>query len=731
MHPLVLEADEMQDFPNAGWIELIETMKSGTPGAQWRCHGVSRGVRDRYYKYTMGLDPDIPFYVHRYMAMHRDTWDDKERKAKIAIYGGTADNVDYRRNIYGEHGDASNPVFVLARLMACVRMNESPWATTYNEDVYSKVKINDEQVRDAGTPLPFLQMSGAHLDSKYTSFWGGMDVGYCVDTETEMFTRRGWLRHDQVVVGDESLAINPDTGVAEWQEVTQVYRERFKDIPMVSMEGQSFSALTTPHHRWLTQPEGKPGRWRWRQTRELTSKDRIPLRAPTAPPVSPTHSDAFVELVAWFWTEGSVDRGSVEIGQSLKVHEDHAKRIQQCLLELYGDPGPVKFGPGVKSGAVWNFKDRAAGYSEGLMRYFRLSVGAAKDLLAVAPNKVVTTEFLTSLTMSQLELFISASIAADGWDSPSGMRMEQRSLERTKSFEAACVLAGLAVSTSFEPVRARWHTAILQATTVGPVKAASFPRVGHQAMTIEPVAYSGEIWCPTLKHHNWLARRNGSVYYTGNTRDPSELLIFGECDQKGQDSLLRLLARIHLMRISAEDQAEVVKAVFDFYGERLRCVALDRTGNGLPLWQMLDAGQGRNVPGHISSRIKGYNFSSKVPVEFDDRPLVGRERPEDAVIQKNVIDFATDELRKLVDARPARIELPHDQEILSEFQGQEIEYVRDEGSAAGVRKRYSGGSYHTLDGAKMMIAGRNLQLIEEAMKRPIRTEPTYDIFVGA
>jgi hypothetical protein len=63
-----------QDYPDNGWIELIETMKAGSPGAQWRCHGVSRGVRDRYYKYTMGEDPDLPFYVHRYMAMHRPSW---------------------------------------------------------------------------------------------------------------------------------------------------------------------------------------------------------------------------------------------------------------------------------------------------------------------------------------------------------------------------------------------------------------------------------------------------------------------------------------------------------------------------------------------------------------------------------------------------------------------------------------------------------------------------------
>jgi hypothetical protein len=88
-------------------MELIETMKAGIPGAQWRCHGVSRGVWDMYYRMTMN-EADVPFYVHRYMAMHRPTWSSEERKQKIAIYGGSRDNPDYKRNIYGEQALAAS-----------------------------------------------------------------------------------------------------------------------------------------------------------------------------------------------------------------------------------------------------------------------------------------------------------------------------------------------------------------------------------------------------------------------------------------------------------------------------------------------------------------------------------------------------------------------------------------------------------------------------------------------
>ena len=400
MHPLVIEMDEAQDYPDTGWMELIETMKSGSVGCQWRVHGVSRGIRDRYYKFTMGEDPDMPFTVHRFMAMHRPSWGANERKAKISMYGGTPDNVDYRRNIYGEHGDATNPVFVLARLMACVRIQESTWASEYNDHVYQQIKINDELLRSSGAPVEaFIQFPGTLLHEDYSSYWAGMDVGF--------------------------------------------------------------------------------------------------------------------------------------------------------------------------------------------------------------------------------------------------------------------------------------------------------------------------------------------------TRDPSEILVVGALKHPHQRNtdLLRLLARVHLMRISAADQAEAVRFIFGFFGERLKCFAMDKTGNGLPLWQLLDPEAvgthvaQRRTPDHIASRVRGYNFSSKVAVEFDDRELKGRETQLDAVIERNIVDFATDELRKLVDA--GQLELPYDRELLSEWQGQEIQYVRDEGSAAGFKtRRYGGGSFHTLDAAKMLIAGRSLQSIEAAMKVVKVSEPRLARFGG-
>lgn len=173
IHPLWLELDEAQDYPHRGWIELNETLRFGQPGAAWRAHGVTRGVRDDFYEYTK---PESDWTVHRFTAMHRPPpeWSDDERDKKISLYYGR-ESGDYRRNILGEHGDSTSPIFNLHRLMACVDDNqESP----YNSDEYVYYEIIDSWLQQANTSVAQELDLPSYHTSKYKTFWVGMDVGF-------------------------------------------------------------------------------------------------------------------------------------------------------------------------------------------------------------------------------------------------------------------------------------------------------------------------------------------------------------------------------------------------------------------------------------------------------------------------------------------------------------------------------------------------------------------------
>lgn len=172
LHPIWLELDEGQDYPAPGWIELTETLKRGHEGAVWRAHGVTRGVRDHFYKYTQ---PESSWTVHRFTAMHRPNWTDEERREKIEQYG-SKEHPDYRRNVLGLHGDATNPLFVLHRLMQCVDSDDT---SDYNQKEYFQVRLSDEVLRDMGNDIvALLDFPHSHKSSKYLNYWMGMDVGY-------------------------------------------------------------------------------------------------------------------------------------------------------------------------------------------------------------------------------------------------------------------------------------------------------------------------------------------------------------------------------------------------------------------------------------------------------------------------------------------------------------------------------------------------------------------------
>ena len=169
MHPLKLEMDEAQDYPDPGWVELGETLKYADEDATWRAHGVSRGERDRYFKQTKA---DSGWFVHRHTAMHRPDWTVEERKAKAELYG-SRDHPDYRRNILGLHGDATSSLFVLHRLMACCDTNENSY---FNQELYYSKRISDELVMDQGVPIEELLVFPLSHKA-YDRVWVGVDFG--------------------------------------------------------------------------------------------------------------------------------------------------------------------------------------------------------------------------------------------------------------------------------------------------------------------------------------------------------------------------------------------------------------------------------------------------------------------------------------------------------------------------------------------------------------------------
>lgn len=352
----------------------------------------------------------------------------------------------------------------------------------------------------------------------------------CTDPKTEIFTRAGWKNYRELTVGEEILTLNHETGLSEWKPLQRI-NEFDGPEKMTLMEGSEFSSLTTAGHNWpvihrYKDYRGTSFRREWKKTHTLNSEDRIPLSAiPGDNPTEQKYTDDLVEVVAWLYTEGNlVAKSSAVIYQ--KYGQKTCDRIRACLTRLFGPPSERFQSTSSKSTGVplWrenvnNSPDSRTGLPKGLSE-FRLNRDAGAALLRHAPNKVPSHEFLNSLTQSQLELFIDVSLLADNRGPD---LFSQKNHAMSEAFAYAAILAGHSVSIrpQYQPVINKsgeehgydmLNVRLMKKDTTNPVAANKAPG----RFSIQEVDYRGKVWCPTVENSTWLARRNGSVYFTGN-----------------------------------------------------------------------------------------------------------------------------------------------------------------------------------------------------------------------
>lgn len=253
----------------------------------------------------------------------------------------------------------------------------------------------------------------------------------------------------------------------------------------------------------------------------------------------------------------------------------------------------------------------------------------------------------------------------------------------------------------------------------------------------------------------------------GITKDPSEILIFAEYVPSAAErrehmtakialppdgqTRLKLLFRLKLVRMDYPVQTAILLKIIEHY--RPQAFALDKTGNGLAILQNLQvaAATSRIITveldgeeAHLKKKvddtkkaltvIKGYNFGEKIIVEIDEEkaalmpPTATLEEiVKECGIKKNVKEYATDQMRLLVDGQ--RMLLPMQKDLILQLTGQSESLTNSKVDAYGNRaKTYSEGTYHAFDGARMAVLGMAMNAIEAFIgQKPKKKRPVFDI----
>lgn len=344
----------------------------------------------------------------------------------------------------------------------------------------------------------------------------GSDQEWCVDESTEILTQRGWLRYDEIADEDHAYVLDPQFGSGHFEQIEAVNVFPEKTRRMRHIETGGFDALTTAAHRWPLNSNIEGGHAQWSTTDKLDYRSRITRAAKRSDyPLEAKYSDSFVELVAWYWTEGwnppadHADAG-LYIAQSMAKNPQHVASIRSALQDAV--PGQ------------WSER-----HSKDDMARFRMTREAASAFHAVTgEHKQPTPEFLTDLTKSQLVLFIDTCMSGDGHEVKTGQRTwYQVEDDSVRAFEMACALAGIPTVTSQPKDYGNRYGCVPQNVSLlksgvskplDAVRVKSYNTKSRRTVARDEwVEHTGIVWCPTTPSGTWMMRRNGKVCFTGNS----------------------------------------------------------------------------------------------------------------------------------------------------------------------------------------------------------------------
>lgn len=407
-------------------------------------------------------------------------------------------------------------------------------------DLPDNPKLNQYDVKFRnGTFIRALSQSFAsnagsrHAFVEFDELWG------CTDPTTEILTKSGWKTYDQLVIGEL---------VATWRD------EKFEWCPLEAVNVYPYSGtmyhmkhrrcdmFLTPNHRVL----GRFRRlgveklhqmpWEFREAEHAARSYEgevpsgcgwdVPYQDFILPEIETNgfgwkkkiHWEArtipmgdWMEFLGYYLSEGCIiytqkdgNPCAVSISQSHEVHPETCKRIEACLDRL---------------GFPWSRLQKGYRISGAQLAYY-----VERIIPKGAPNKRVPEQF-KNVDRESLGRFIVSFMDGDGWFAGSGYQTQLSSPGLIDDVAEIGIKCGftpryMGMRRVKSPNSDHMSSMYRLSLSIGPVC------YGKRRWSKEE--YDGIVWCPTTGNGTWLARRNGSVYWTGNSTSELDRRMWDE-----------------------------------------------------------------------------------------------------------------------------------------------------------------------------------------------------------
>ncbi len=353
--------------------------------------------------------------------------------------------------------------------------------------------------------------SGWRSDARNASS-GAFGIPQCVGVETKILTRRGWLAHDEVEVGDETIGYDPQTGASRWTKVTAVHhpgRHRVRRF------GTSrWSAICTPNHRWLVElleGESAARAEALVEQQQLVRGMRVVLSrfAETDGEAPITTNEA--ALLGWIASEGWA-----------APRENHPRNPRTYFVCQTKTENFDAIDEACSDGKASRYPPKSSGSV-----YWRLSAPYSHDLDRRAGHPREDAEALVlAMSPEQRVAWLDAVIRGEGsvYEEDRGRAVgdlpgryvwvSQRPGPFARAIVLAAYLCGFSPRVAEDKRDGCLRIGLPEVVTVG---------CGRASSHIDEDAGEREVWCVTTELGTWTAEQDGNVFLTGNSLPASKM----------------------------------------------------------------------------------------------------------------------------------------------------------------------------------------------------------------
>ena len=323
---------------------------------------------------------------------------------------------------------------------------------------------------------------------------------HCLDIETEVFTEDGWKKYDEILKTDKVFGINTSNNFIEWQNINDILIKQSDHLNYVQSSNIDFAM--TDEHRILIESEKEYYEYHLlKDVKNSHERYKIPLSGKTNFSDYPI-LDNEIKLVAWILTDGYMHKmhNCINIYQSKEENIEHIKQLLNSLN--------ISFTHHIRK----RTSKSILGKKVKTQKIPHVYCIHAKDAILIKQNlitsKINVPKWCYNLSQRQLQIFIQEIIRGDGskFNRNTEMYILYGKYTFLSEMQAICNLAGYSANLTCSN-RGDFRLNISTKSTFT-------LRSDTHKFTREIGNFT--VWCLSVPLTNFLVRRNGKSYFTGN-----------------------------------------------------------------------------------------------------------------------------------------------------------------------------------------------------------------------